>query len=90
MPSNKKSACCGYTVYSFTKNAQGDIVGIHDKQGVLQAQYVYDTWGKVVSVQDADGNVITDPNHIGHVNPIRYRGYYYDNETGYYYLQTRQ
>ena len=35
-------------------------------------------------MQDADGNAITDPNHIGHVNPIRYRGYYYDNETGYY------
>ena len=78
----------GSTSY-FTKNAQGDILGIYDEQGVLQAQYVYDTWGKVVSVQDADGNVITDPNHIGHVNPIRYRGYYYDNETGYYYLQTR-
>ncbi|MFQ8600261.1 MAG: RHS repeat domain-containing protein [Oscillospiraceae bacterium] len=79
----------GGEVYYFTKNAQGDIVGIYDKQGALQAQYVYDTWGKVVAVQDADGNEITDPNHIGHANPIRYRGYYYDNETGYYYLQTR-
>ena len=29
------------------------------------------------------------PNHIAHVNPIRYRGYYYDNETGFYYLQSR-
>lgn len=49
----------GSTSY-FTKNAQGDILGIYDEQGVLQAQYVYDTWGKLVSVQDADGNAITD------------------------------
>ncbi|MDR1630579.1 MAG: hypothetical protein LBS36_10275 [Oscillospiraceae bacterium] len=38
---------------------------------------------------DANGNKITDPSHIGNVNPIRYRGYYYDTETGYYYLQSR-
>ena len=26
---------------------------------------------------------------IGQLNPIRYRGYYYDTETGFYYLQSR-
>jgi RHS repeat-associated protein len=40
-------------------------------------------------VTDANGTPITDPSHIGNVNPIRYRGYYYDTETGYYYLQSR-
>ncbi len=51
-------------------------------------QYVYDAWGNH-AVLDANGVDITDPNHIGNRNPIRYRGYFYDVETGLYYLQTR-
>jgi len=43
----------------------------------------------VLSVKDKNGNEITDPNHIANINPIRYRGYYYDTETGFYYLQSR-
>ena len=43
----------------------------------------------MLSVTDANGTLITDTNHIGHRNPIRYRGYYYDIETGLYYLQSR-
>jgi len=57
--------------------------------GNFQASYTYDAWGRVLSVKDKNGNEITDPNHIANVNPIRYRGYYYDRETGLYYLQTR-
>ena len=51
-------------------------------------QYWYDAWGnhKVVS---ANGTTITSSTHIGNVNPFRYRGYYYDAETGLYFLQTR-
>ena len=40
-------------------------------------------------VTNASGTLITDTTHIGHRNPIRYRGYYYDVETGFYYLQSR-
>ena len=57
--------------------------------GNFQASYTYDAWGKVLSVKDKNGNEITDPNHIANINPIRYRGYYYDRETGLYFLQTR-
>ena len=38
---------------------------------------------------NGSGNEITNPAHIGHINPIRYRGYYYDTETGLYYLRAR-
>ena len=48
----------------------------------LVAQYEYDPWGKVLSVTGSN----TD---IANLNPLRYRGYYYDTETGFYYLQTR-
>ena len=51
-------------------------------------QYVYDAWGNH-AVLDSNGNDRTDTSHIGNRNPIRYRGYFYDVETGLYYLQTR-
>ena len=58
----------------------------------LVASYEYDPWGKVISVKGSSGAILSleaYPNHIAHVNPIRYRGYYYDTETGFYYLQSR-
>lgn len=51
-------------------------------------QYWYDAWGNH-KVCDVSGNEITDMTHIGHMNAYRYRGYYYDRETGLYYLNTR-
>ena len=51
--------------------------------------YYYDAWGNHISIEDANGSPITDPTHIAHVNPYRYRGYRWDAETGLYYLQSR-
>ncbi|MBQ7906680.1 MAG: hypothetical protein IJ309_03960 [Clostridia bacterium] len=51
-------------------------------------KYVYDAWGNH-KVLDANGVEITNISHIGNINPIRYRSYYYDTETGLYYLQSR-
>ena len=51
-------------------------------------EYKYDSWGNH-AVLGTDGNDISDANHIGILNPFRYRGYFYDVETGLYYLQTR-
>lgn len=48
----------------------------------------YDTAGNY-SVHGADGKKTTDASFIGHINPLRYRGYYYDRETRLYYLQSR-
>ena len=57
----------------------GDVLAITDTEGSIVGNYEYDAWGKVLTA-DTD---------IAKQNPIRYRGYYYDNETGYYYLQSR-
>lgn len=38
---------------------------------------------------DASGNVINSASHIGNLNSFRYRGYFYDAETGLYNLKTR-
>lgn len=66
-----------------------DVREIFDTKGSFVARYIYDTWGNTLSVTDASGKAITDPLHIANINPIRYRGYYYDAETGLYYLQSR-
>ena len=65
------------------------MVGLYNGNGELVAKYDYDTWGKVKSVKDASGNGIIDQNHVGNLNPFRYRGYYYDKETQLYYLMSR-
>ncbi len=77
------------TQYIYLKNAQGDIVGITDASGNLVAEYVYDSWGKVLHVLDATGTEITDSSNIAKINPLLYRGYYYDSELGLYYLNAR-
>ena len=75
--------------YYCTHNSRGDIIGIYNYQGTLRAKYEYDAWGNILSITDADGNAITSATHVGNLNPFRYRGYYYDSETGLYYLMSR-
>ena len=68
------------TQYFYITNQMGDVISITDVQGNELAQYSYDEWGNTLSTSDND---------IANINPLRYRGYYYDNETSYYYLQSR-
>ena len=84
-------------VYYYAKNLQGDIVGLYKRNpdgtgAQVIATYDYDPWGKVTAVRDANGALVTYPsgsNLIAFMNPLRYRGYYQDNDTGFYYLQSR-
>ena len=64
-------------------------MGIYNGAGQLRAHYEYDAWGNILSVTDENGNAITGATHIGNLNPFRYRGYYYDTESGFYYLMSR-
>ena len=75
--------------YLVVCNSRGDVDSLYTVTGELRAKYTYDSWGNTISITDANGNEITSPNHIGNLNPIRYRGYYLDTETGLYYLQSR-
>ena len=76
--------------YYYLRNGQGDVVAILNASGNIVAKYAYDAWGKLLSVTDAAGNdKSADASFIGNINPIRYRSYYYDTETGLYYLQSR-
>ena len=76
------------TLYYYVLNAQGDVAAILNSSGKLAASYDYDAWGNC-TVYDSSAKVLTDPTSIANLNPLRYRGYYYDAETGFYYLQSR-
>ena len=79
------------TVYGFLYNGdvcyyvfnlQGDITGIRKADGWDAASYSYDAWGNPTGIYD-------DYTTLATLNPFRYRGYFYDEETGFYYLQSR-
>ena len=74
--------------YYYLTNLNGDVVGITDAQGNLLAQYVYDPWGKLLQINTTEPDN-ADQLAVATANPLRYRGYYYDSETGMYYLQSR-
>ena len=73
------------TLYSYVHNLQGDIVGILDNAGSLVVEYKYDAWGKPTLVR----TLTTAYEALAELNPFKYRGYVYDEETGLYYLQSR-
>ena len=65
-------------IYYYVTNLQGDVIALLDSSGNVKAEYAYDAWGN---------HVETPSSFIGNYNPLRYRGYVYDRETGLYYLQ---
>ena len=73
--------------YFYITNQLGDIIGITDATGDAFVMYSYDEWGNPIQTITRDNTA--EQNKIAEINPLRYRGYYYDTETGYYYLQSR-
>ena len=71
------------TRYAYVHNLQGDIVAILDSNGSKVVEYKYDAWGKPINKSG------TLAGTLGTIQPFRYRGYVYDEETACYYLKTR-
>jgi RHS repeat-associated protein len=65
--------------YYYILNLQGDVLYLVNTSGVAVASYTYDPYGSILSSTGS----------LANVNPLRYRGYYYDGESGFYYLQSR-
>ena len=87
-----------YSQYYYAINAQGDVLGIfftkknaetNKQETKWMGHYTYDAWGNILSIEDAIGTTPSSPANLMNRNPLRYRGYYYDTETGFYYLQSR-
>ena len=67
------------TVYYYITNLQGDVMKLERADGGSGAQYAYDAWGNIIAMSGT----------LAELNPLRYRGYVYDQETGFYYLNSR-
>ena len=70
-------------LYYYVTNLQGDVIAILDTSGNQVVGYTYDAWGNILSTTGSMAET------LGVHNPLRYRGYVYDQETGLYYLQSR-
>ena len=72
-----------FDTYYYVLNLQGDVVKlvwyIPGFEYKAVATYTYDAWG----------NVLTATGELAEINPLRYRGYYFDSETGFYYIKSR-
>ena len=64
-------------------NAQGDVVALVDGTGKVVVEYSYDAWGQPLTITGSMKDT------LGKANPLRYRCYVYDEETGMYYLGSR-
>ena len=80
---NLVSVTIGGEIYFYVRNAQNDVIAFIDAEGNTVVKYTYDSWGKVLGITGSLADT------VGVQNPFRYRGYYYDNETGMYYLKSR-
>ena len=69
--------------YYYVHNLMGEIIALVDEDGNLAVRYYYDPWGEVIGESDYTGE------NIWCINPFRYKDYYYDIETGLYYLNSR-
>ena len=71
------------TAYAYLYNLQGDVIALVDANGSKVVEYKYDAWGRPTSKSGSLANT------LGTLNPFRYRGYIFDEETGLYYLRSR-
>ncbi|MBP3538543.1 MAG: RHS repeat-associated core domain-containing protein [Oscillospiraceae bacterium] len=77
--SYKSSSSAAPAMYYYVTNLQGDVTNVLDASGNTVASYTYNAWGKLLSSSGA----------MASINPIRYRGYYFDSDTGLYYVSSR-
>ena len=72
--------------YYYVLNQQGDVMALLDSSGNWVVKYTYDAWGNILTTTaSTEAMRLT----LAKYNPLRYRGYVYDRETGLYYLQSR-
>ena len=77
--SYKSRSTAAPAMYYYVTNLQGDVTNVLDASGNTVASYTYNAWGKLLSSSGA----------MASINPIRYRGYYFDGDTGLYYVSSR-
>jgi RHS repeat-associated protein len=82
---NDNYASGTWDTYYYEKNLQGDIVSVYNTSGTKLVTYTYNAWGYITGTTYSNGGANTSARY----NPIKYRGYYYDDDLDLYYLATR-
>lgn len=67
------------STYYYLTNYRGDVLALTDSNGDIVAKYTYDAWG----------NIMSEIGTMATINPYRYAGYRYDENTKLYYLMAR-
>ena len=69
--------------YYYRKDALGNIERIIDSTGKTIVKYEYSVWGELIEEKEIENKKIVED------NPYKYKSYYYDKESGLYYLKSR-
>ena len=69
--------------YYYIRDGLMTITGLVDANGAAVVNYRYDSWGRLLGITGSLAET------LGKDNPYRFKGYYYDEETGMYYLKSR-
>ena len=69
------------TTYYYQRTLTGDIARIVDEAGEIKGEYIYDAFGNILNIDNL--------RDIAEINPFRYKGYYYDQESNTYYCKSR-
>lgn len=69
--------------YFYIRDALQNILGIVDANGTAVVHYDYSAYGECKAIIGSKANT------VGSINSFRYKGYYFDNETGFFYCKSR-
>lgn len=72
--------------FVYVYDSQGNVTMVFSKNNPSEsfARYEYDAFGNC-TVRDSNGAVNNSPDFIGNINPFRWKGFYFDEESGLYY-----
>lgn len=73
---------CEGKEYFYIRDITGNITKIVDEDGLPVVSYTYDAWGNFKKTIHIDCRA-------SHSNPFVYKGYFFDSETGWFYLKSR-
>ena len=71
------------------ENLQGDVIAVTDENGEWLVTYTYDAWGNFTANYNYANSELGQKISYAVDLPFRYRSYYYDWQTGFYYLNSR-
>ena len=89
VPTDDPSTYYASSEFYYVKDSLGNIRVILDKSGNIMVEYNYDAWGNFVAEKVREVSIGSVTVDLVSLNAFTYRGYYYDKESGLYYLINR-